>query len=80
MKTVPNIEQKKYLLMQKLLPVEVNFLTHFPPIIPGVLQSQRVDSANQLRSTYKQNKNHDNIILKQKNWYITNMGIFFSYK
>ena len=42
MKTVPNIEQKKKnILMQKLLPVEVNFLTHFPPIILGVLQSQK---------------------------------------
>ena len=77
MKIVPNIEQKKYLLIQKLLPVEVNFLTHFRPIIPGSYKAKRVDSANQLRSTYKQNKNHDNIILNRKIGTSQTWGIFF---
>lgn len=27
----------KYLLLQELLPIEVNFLTQFPPIIPSIL-------------------------------------------
>lgn len=29
----------KYLLLQELLPIEVNILTQFPPIISGILSN-----------------------------------------